>query len=312
MTCKQMVKLLFLQGIKYTFFMKKIITLLFMALIVSMCSLDESNRFTEQSLNEEGGFVMLRDDILKYNQEFGINTQTRSPFLRKMSFIAAGDALGFLFNSLSPGIGLFTSIINSITCAAVYDEEVTFAEEDEPLYDEEEVPIDEMDSLGILHNETLMMISNEISDSLVLNGSLNEVFTIVKNGLSASSSEINNVTFAQCEQFLLNSRIIINLCEDYDLFGAYESEFEQYEQELSIVEDYCLAINVLENRGDIRGYTSGLRNIIISSSIPEESKRIIRGMISIAGNSHLLWSCGGSEDEDLEIEEPDPDEELLH
>lgn len=140
----------------------------------------------------------------------------------------------------------------------------------------------QFDSVGYYHNEIIQGIINENPD-LSLKDSLKIIRLVennVQNVFDISEQEVRDIT---------ESYRCVNAEMHAVDFRELKNKFPQIKEEIDIAELYFDNVSCLTTQEDVKEYTQGVRDIVVESSIPLESKCLINSSTSVAMNSNVLW-----------------------
>ncbi len=281
--------------------MKKIVKFVILTFLFLIASCNNADR-NEVSVPEEIP-VEYQDLFTKlgdYNASLGLNLApaSRSRFLRFLRNTVCADVVGFgvgLFMGGGVGSGLFYGIFSSAINAPgiiletiqVNDSRNLVTRADMPS---EKIPLDNIEDIGIIHNQILLEMYEE--DSLFLsNLSDEELFVNIKERLLLHYPDILDE---------LNQESTLGL---YDVITGMEGDDEEAmfrkmidlmprrANDVEVIRYYIETIARSYDLSDeeISEITDGFQRIVNESDLSQDSKDLINSSVSVAENSKALW-----------------------
>lgn len=225
-------------------------------------------------------------------------------FFKKLFFCdASGAAIGAAIGTaagLTALGGLVGGLVSSMCCAVfVFDDTQTLQSVDESyvatclnvnanLFTDVDT-IDYYDSIGVWHNHIISEIYLDNPDDF-LSYDEDEIHDLVLNKVEKYFPKAD-VIFYSAEQKRYYDKLF-EYIENEDEVGLLEylkKSFPNKSNDLKIIFMYLNAISTIET-SDMISYHLGFKDIIMRSRLSQDSKNYISMVISVAGNSNLLWN----------------------
>lgn len=288
--------------------MKKVLLSILCVFLFS-CSNEKLNDNSTPNDEPEQSYIELINNIDSYNSEYGVlcDLETKGKFwnfLKKLFFCdASGAAIGAAIGTaagLTALGGLVGGLVSSMCCAVfVFDDTQTLQSVDESyvatclnvnanLFTDVDT-IDYYDSIGVWHNHIISEIYLDNPDDF-LSYDEDEIHDLVLNKVEKYFPKAD-VIFYSAEQKRYYDKLF-EYIENEDEVGLLEylkKSFPNKSNDLKIIFMYLNAISTIET-SDMISYHLGFKDIIMRSRLSQDSKNYISMIISVAGNSNLLWN----------------------
>lgn len=280
--------------------MKKIIialsSALFLLVFIFACTNTEKESVEKpQDQAQTEAFNSLNNSIDELNLSYPASTDTRARgrFWRFLKKLVVGDGLGGLIGCRGGLIGFITGgVIGSLLISVIPDEQMKPDPKSVRTLTEEVSVYDAADTLGLRHNEIICDIFDEYGNTLATM-SERELATVVIEKVSQYYDMTSDAPSIDDVLLMGQKTLPIALAIDEDAeegFKLLEQELVGHENEVQVVKKYYNKLTELAGQEEIIDYSNQFNQIVDESSIPEESKVAIGGVVSIATNSSILWS----------------------
>lgn len=238
-------------------------------------------------------YDQLTHDLANYTDSYISYSETKTPFWRSLGRIVECDAMGALLGSkLGHGGSLVGAICfslyqlvvdNTIGSQAIKSNDLSVINIDNCLLYDCDSSLCFPDSLGILHNTIIASILEDHPN--IQNVSSSNLDSLILKG-------VEDAGYGNLMDQELDFNYFHTLYESIPVDSLYAYicvQFPEFADEMQVVHIYSEAIANLDV-ADICEYSEGFLEILDESLIDDSSLDVIKGTISVAGSSALLWS----------------------